>query len=396
MSPAPQYRPRVAADDFLTEADRLLLLREFDAPEPESLPGLVDRLPPGTPMPTILYRYHVRPKGGMQNKHLRPFIRCAHCEGKRHWKGFVIQLDDGSLALLGHTCGQDQFGIDFRRVEADFYAARNRQADLGRLVEIRGLIPAFEQELDALRYSGVMAAFDTYMTGLRRFGQLRLVLQDTARRNDGVLTCRAVHRDREAEERHAKSLPQYKHYLEKIGGALTDFMRRERVQEQQRWLESLPRIEHEEIEALGRIAGGGIFYMGLDGSLVRDMQGPRNLLAVQIDEFMSNRSDYWNKRKLSSGVNRLRQGINLIYRGLGLLQELDKFTSADNLATIAKWSQREVELPQPRIAFAVKASGRTLIDEDGRFQLVLPPTWALPTTPHVNALARVLGEVAGD
>ena len=36
----------------------------------------------------------------MQNKHLRPFIRCAHCEGKRHWKGFVIQLDDGSLALV--------------------------------------------------------------------------------------------------------------------------------------------------------------------------------------------------------------------------------------------------------------------------------------------------------
>src|SRR5262249_62334742 len=150
MSPAPQYRPSVSAVDFLTEAARLLSLREFEAPEPESLPGLVDRLPPGTPMPTILYRYHVRPKGGMQNKHLRPFIRCAHCQGKRHWKGFVIQLDDGSLALLGHNCGEDQFGIDFRRIEADFHTARNRQVDLRRLVELRALIPAFEHEFDFL------------------------------------------------------------------------------------------------------------------------------------------------------------------------------------------------------------------------------------------------------
>jgi hypothetical protein len=392
MSPAPQYRPRVAADDFLTVADRLLLLREFDAPEPESLPGLVDTLPPGTPTPTILYRYHVRPKGGMQNKHLRPFIRCAHCEGKRHWKGFVIQLDDGSLALLGHNCGEDQFGIDFRRVEADFHTARNRQADLRRLLEVRRLIPAFEQELDGLRYSGAMVAFDAYMAGLRRFGKLRLFLQDTARRNDGVLTCRAVHRDREAEAHHARGLPLFKHHEERISGAMTEYMRRTRIEDRQRWLDSLPPIEHEEIEILGRIVGGGIFYMGLDGSLVRDMQGPRNLLAGQIDEFMSNSSDYWNKRKLTSGVNRLRQGIGLIYRGLGLLQELDKFTAADNLTTIAKWSRREIELPQPRVEFSVKASGRTLIDEEDRFRLALPSNWALPTTPHMDAMARLLGE----
>jgi hypothetical protein len=386
----------LAADDFLTPSDKLLLQREFDAPEPENLPGLVDKLPPGTPLPTILYRYLVRPKGGMQNRHLRPFIRCAHCKGKRHWKGFVIELEDESLALLGHKCGREQFGIDFRRVEADFHSARNRQDDLKRVIELRALFPAFEQELGGLVRLGALGVFDTYMQAMRNFGMFRYVLQEAARHNEGVLTCRAVERNREEEQRRAERLPLYKHHTQRVSGAQTAYDRRKRVEDMQQWLKSLPPVEIEKFETIGRMVGGGIFNIGLNASLARDVQGPRNLLAAQIDEFMSTRSDHWTKRRLISAVNKLRQGVGLMYRGLGVLQELDKFTAPENLALIARWSRREIELPLPRVPFPLKASGRALTDEDDRFRLALPANWALPVTPHMNALARALGAVGDD
>ena len=187
MSPAPKKWPAIAADDFLTEADRLLLLRDFVAPDPELLLGLLDKLPDNAKIFDILYRYDPTPEGGMRNRHKRPFLHCAHCQGARHWRGFVIQLgdDDESLALIGEDCGEKQFGLDFRRVENDFNADRGRQADLRRLIEIRTLIPAFKQELDELRRSAAVAAFDAYMAGLGRFGKLRTVLQETTRRNNG-------------------------------------------------------------------------------------------------------------------------------------------------------------------------------------------------------------------
>ena len=396
MSPVPKHRPRVSAVGFLTEADRLLLLREFIAPEPESLPSLIKALPVDAKILNILYRYDVTPKGGMKNRHLRPFVHCAHCQSAHHWRGFVIQLDndDGSLALIGEDCGEKQFDLDFRRVENDFNVHRGRQNDLRRVIEIRSLIPAFEQELDGLRRSALIGAFDAYMAGLRTFGKLPFILQSASRNNDGVLTCVSYRRDTDAEERYAKTSPLYKHHNERIAGAQTEYIRRTRIEDKQHWLDSLPRIEHEEIETFGRIVGRGVFDMGVKDSLVAGMQAARNLLTIQVDEIMCNRSDYWTKRRLISSINRLRQVTELVYRALRLLAELDKFTAPANLATIAKWSRREVELPQPRIEFSVKAGGRTLIDEDDRFRLALPSSWAMPTTPHMDALARTLGEVA--
>ncbi|HVY41749.1 MAG TPA: hypothetical protein VG966_01870 [Hyphomicrobiaceae bacterium] len=332
----------------------------------------------------------------MKKRHHRPFVHCAHCRAAHHWRGFVIELDDKdrSLALIGEDCGEKQFHLDFRRVERDFNAHRGRQVDLRQVIEIRNLTPAFEQELHALRHSSSIGAFDAYMAGLNKLG-LRFVLQSASRNNNGVLTCVSYRRDTEAEEHHAMTLPIYKHHMERIAGAQTDYIRRTRIEEKKRWLDSLPRVEHREVEILGRVVGGGIFEMGVKDSLVAGMQAAWNLVTVQVEEFMRNRSDYWTKRRLTNSISRLNQGIELVYRALRLLNELNKFTSADNLATISKWSQREVELPQPRIRFSVKAFERVLIDENDTFRLTLPSNWAVPITPHMDALARTLGNAIG-
>jgi len=184
-------------------------------------------------------------------------------------------------------------------------------------------------------------------------------------------------------------LPQYKHHSERIAGAQTEYVRRARTEDRQRWLDTLPRVEYSKVETLGRIVGGEIFE---SGNLAVGMRAARDTLAVQVDEFMCNRSDYWTARRITASVNKMRQGIELVYRALGVLGALERFTAADNLATIARWSRREVELPQHGIEYFVKASGRVLIDEEDRYRLALPPTWALRTTPHMNELAHVLGE----
>jgi hypothetical protein len=357
MSPAPKKRPAPSPEHaFLSERDKLLLVREFDVPQPEALPGLVERLPDNVAMPTILFRYDVTPDGGMKKKDARPFVCCAHCHAARHWRGFVLELAEGPLALIGEDCGEKQFGIDFRRVESDFHSARNRQDDLQRLIEIRRLLPAFEQELDVLRSSAAMGAFDAYMSDLRCFGKLRLVLQQIAQQGHGLLTCTSYERDLEAEARREHDSPEAVHHRDRIVASQNEGVRRRRIDDRKRWLRSLPPIERSTVETHGRMVGGTIFDMAPGDSLSLGMRATRAAIRAQADEFLINGSEYWTKRGLVRALNKLRQGVGLIYRALALLAELDRFAAADNLAAVAKWSQREVALPQPRIEFSATAA----------------------------------------
>jgi hypothetical protein len=305
----------------------------------------------------------------------------------------VIELNNDGLALLGNNCGKDQFGIEFKRVERDFHAQRNRQRDLQRIIEIRELLPPLEAELEMLRRSAAAAAFDGYMAGLRSFGKLRSVLRRIAQQNHGLLACTSYYRDREAELRYAETLPHAKHHQQRIEGAKTEYLRRTRIEEYQRWVESLPPVECEKIETFGRLLGGGIFELPFNETLVASMKATRDAVRVHADEFLTNRSDYWTKRRLVRAIQMLRLRVGLANRAIALLDELDRFTSVENLAKIAAWSEREVELPQPRIDFSVRASGRTLIDEDDRTQLGLPESWTVPTLPHMAALLAKLGEL---
>ena len=287
-------------EEFLTPPDRLLMQRQFDTPDPEGLPGLVNKLPEGATVDGILFRYDVTPDGGMRNRERRPFIHCAHCAGARHWRGLVIELKDGAMALLGEDCGEKQFGIDFRRVESDFHGAWGQQSDLRRVMEIRALLPAAEAELEALRRCGAVPAFDAYMAGLRKFGKLAGVLQRIAEKNGGVLTCTSFQRDVEAEARRAEKLPGSQPLWEKIAGAQTDYVRREREKEYQRWLDGLSPIGQESVKNLGRMVGGGIFAAE-PGAMLAVMRAARELLAAEIEAFLCSRSDEWHNKRPCSG-----------------------------------------------------------------------------------------------
>lgn len=394
MSMMPR-RPWIADEDFLTEEHRALLAREFDTSDPERMLDLRSTLPADAVVKKILFKYDKRPPGGMLNRELRPFIRCAHCKFKRHWRGFVVELMDDTLALIGEDCGEDQFGITFRLVHDDFNAQIAQQKDLRRVMKLRALLRPFADELQGLKQAVAFAAFDDYLAGLRRFGRLYGVLTEAAQLKGGLLTYRVIERNLEAEEQNARAHPQYKHHQERIAGAQTDFIRRSRVEDQKVWLASLPRVEKERVVAVGKFVGGGIFAMDRDSRLAVDMRAPRALLTQRIDEFMGNRSDYWTSRRLTAASKDLQRGVELLQRALDLLQSLDDFTAATNLALIADWSQREVSVPLPRIQYSVKSSGRQLIDEEDRFDLELPSTWQMPKLTHLVALAEALGD-SGD
>jgi hypothetical protein len=390
--PLPKFHRRVPPEEFLTSPDYLLMQREFDTRDPEGLPGLVDELPDGAVVHNIHYRYDMTPSGGMRNLHLRPYIHCAHCKGAHHWRGFVIELTDGTMALLGKNCGEDQFGMDFRRVATDFHAALGLQSDLRRVMEIRAMLPACESELDALRRGGAMPAFDAYMARLRGLGRLAVALQRIADEQDGVLACTSYRRDREAEARRAETLPAARHYLEKIAGAQTEFIRRQRLEEYRNWVDSQPPIEYETVEPIGRMTGGGIFVMA-PGGMVKSMGVARQVLGAAVELFLCSHSDDWHdKTRLRQGIGALRQGVDLVHRAVAMLGELDRFAALENLAVIAAWSRREVECPQPRVGRAVKASGRVLTDEDEEEAVALPANWVVPATPCLDALRALLGE----
>lgn len=79
-------------------------------------------------------------------------MRCTVCGAHRHWKGYVVELDDSRHALLGGDCGRQAFGFEWDEVEADFIRQQDRQRDLRRhaasLPFVRDLALEVEQALD--------------------------------------------------------------------------------------------------------------------------------------------------------------------------------------------------------------------------------------------------------
>jgi hypothetical protein len=135
MLPAPKHRPCVPPEEFLTPTDRLLMQRESTLPT-EGLPGLVDKLPEDAAIDGILFRYDVTPDGGMRNREWRPFINCPHCKA-RHWRGFVIELKDGAMALLGEDCGEKQHQLSASRIKRSEHSFAD-PAQLKNLLEGAG------------------------------------------------------------------------------------------------------------------------------------------------------------------------------------------------------------------------------------------------------------------
>src|SRR5215207_3152148 len=92
-------------------SDHQLLVREFRIREPQKLAGLTERLEKGAKPVRILYSYDEKPPGGRKAGHAL-HVRCAF--GHPHWKGFVVEIEDGRKALVGEDCAREHFGREGR------------------------------------------------------------------------------------------------------------------------------------------------------------------------------------------------------------------------------------------------------------------------------------------
>jgi hypothetical protein len=102
--------------------------------DPHQQPGLVDRIPEGVGPKQIVNFYHYS---------LFPEQKayCAKCGARRHRDGFTVELDDGTLALAGSTCGGDLWGERWNTVHRSF---QTRLHAAGYIMDARKVLSELE------------------------------------------------------------------------------------------------------------------------------------------------------------------------------------------------------------------------------------------------------------
>lgn len=104
-------------------SDQDLLVRNFDAADPELLDGITTA-PLSDAVPVVEYAYDLRARGRK--------ARCVYCKWENHFVGVVVAYPSGERALVGRDCAVQHHGADFGVLLNAFDAARERQAYLKR------------------------------------------------------------------------------------------------------------------------------------------------------------------------------------------------------------------------------------------------------------------------
>jgi hypothetical protein len=381
--------------EFLSERDRDLLARQFNfIGDPETIPGLVERLPPNSKLFRIEHKYNVTPPGGAK-KGKRPRIRCAHCHAPLHWKGWCIQLDDGSLALIGIDCGEKQFGLDFNSSANDFDFSHNRQTAIQRVIEIREALPAALQEIRGLLKDPAIRAFDAYQEQLhairRQNPHLITVLAATLMEGQGQLAARLCIRDKAAEEDRARrAQPElflaHESAINKNKGAGVVKACANRIK---KWMEYQEPLFKTEFRPMGRVLGARIVTERKNAlSLLKEIVASFDDAAK---EFMGQTSDYWNPKQLGKSIDALRKCFEKANDLHELLAHLLEFTSPTNLARIAAWSSAEINSDDPRVNAALTSEGRTIFLQDAGLRLELPSDYRIRPLPELDKLQALVG-----
>jgi hypothetical protein len=154
-------------------------LPELVIGDPHMQTGLVKRIAEGVGPAQIVnfYHYHLWP-------HEKAY--CAKCGARRHRDGFTVELDDGTFALAGSTCGGDLWGERWDTVHRSF---QTRFHAAGFILDARKVLSELQGIRSALEtWRPVVTMLNTFQNRFRSsMRPLYSALRDAAVRPDHCL-----------------------------------------------------------------------------------------------------------------------------------------------------------------------------------------------------------------
>ena len=115
-------------------SDTALLNVELTTETPDKLEGIVFALPQSATAPHVEFKYDMRRTESEK-------VRCIHCN-TAHLAGYVMN-QDGARFLVGHICGGNIYGEDFKQYTNDFEEAADRRETLRRVRDAQALVEPF-------------------------------------------------------------------------------------------------------------------------------------------------------------------------------------------------------------------------------------------------------------
>jgi hypothetical protein len=349
----------------ISEADRLLLERTLVSDDPETIPGLVEVLPPGA-KPTIRAKYDLTAPG-------RPKVHCAHCHASRHYRGFVVDLGPGEAALIGINCGQEAFGFDWGSVVERFEADQDRQLDLRRLGLVAPLLLAFVQELEAIDASRVTHAYPAFMHALRETGKPGQLF-GKAVREDGKMNVRQSRRDAAAELANARKIVP--HLFEQLEDpTATPGLRKGARFSIDKWIDTYGEIWINEDIVVGRLTELQLFRQDTNiGGLKRSLESARRAAAALEQDTGAHTDLSRVMRDIQAAVEGANEAMDVLYA-------LDRFVDPANLTVVAEWLNADGSC-------AFQLEERRLYNRYQSKGFGVPSGWRPPEAP---VLKRMLG-----
>jgi hypothetical protein len=135
----------------------------FDPTKPNIFPDLTPRIEKGTP-----------PMRGIEPYRADYYVECAFCAShQKHRRGWLVQTEDGRLALLGIDCAEDHLGEEMVRELRRDLVKFERQLENGR--QLADLLIGVDDVLGEIaRWTPTEAAIDEAVSAMTfAWGRLR-------------------------------------------------------------------------------------------------------------------------------------------------------------------------------------------------------------------------------
>lgn len=264
------------------------------------------------------------------------------CFGHKHGRGFVVELEDGRLVLVGRDCAKKDFRFEFDVIVKGFEDEQNLQFQVRRLFAVKATLPAAEAELRTLD----LTAFDTFWQTLtRRYGTASRKLATGVKSSQGTLMGVRQERNKEAEAREAKKANP--RLFDDYDSAKTPEERRVATARIDKFIASRPRIFKDVEFPMGPCDG----WQLLDGSKRPVMA---NLLAQAVAA--AGRADNGKpvERWTKADFAQMRRDLDEVFAtpdtGKEAVANLLRFASPANRERIADWAMQckldiEINLP---------------------------------------------------